>query len=410
MRNCFKKMLGIAAAATMMLLVAMPGGKVKAVSSSIMTAEDLVFGQEIKETVIAEPAHMYYYKMELPSSGRVHFTVSTKITTDFAIYDHTGAKSVKYWDKMLPSSTGITYIDKEIDLLGGTYYVLVGAYYSGNTLPAFTLKATFESAEESFTEKTEGSDNTYDTARQIDLGETYKGQIAKNDTEDFYAFKLDSKKKIQVEMTCHNPVEYSTAYGKHRVGFELRNEDNKAISNFFWASDVTVRREEKELDPGNYFLYVDGNGMMCPYTFTIRDITETAKDDKSDSSNDNSSNNNSSSGSSNESKDDKNTNSAYAPKTPTKLAAKANKKGSKSIKITWAKQKSKTSGYQIQYSTDKKFKNAKTVTIKKNTTTSKTVKNLKKGKKYYVRIRAYNQVGKSKYYSGYSKSKTVKVK
>ena len=67
MRNCFKKMLGIAATATMMLLVAMPGGKVKAVSSSIMTAEDLVFGQEIKETDIAEPAHGYYYKMELPS-------------------------------------------------------------------------------------------------------------------------------------------------------------------------------------------------------------------------------------------------------------------------------------------------------------------------------------------------------
>lgn len=44
-------------------------------------------------------------------------------------------------------------------------------------------------------------------------------------------------------------------------------------------------------------------------------------------------------------------------------------------------------GYEISYSTDKKFKKA--VTKKNTAKTSYTISKLKKGKIYYVRIRAY---------------------
>ncbi len=90
-------------------------------------------------------------------------------------------------------------------------------------------------------------------------------------------------------------------------------------------------------------------------------------------------------------------------------------KAKKSFKATWKKVNG-VKGYQIQYSTSKKFtkKTAKTVTIKKNKTTSKTVKKLKAKKKYYVRIRTYKNVklnGKTvKVYSSWSKAKTVKTK
>ena len=87
------------------------------------------------------------------------------------------------------------------------------------------------------------------------------------------------------------------------------------------------------------------------------------------------------------------------------------KKGKKQFKATWKKQKTQTTGYQIEYSTNKKFKSGnKKVTIKKNKTTSTTVKKLKKNKKYYVRIRTYKTVKGTKYYSGWSKVKNVKVK
>ena len=83
--------------------------------------------------------------------------------------------------------------------------------------------------------------------------------------------------------------------------------------------------------------------------------------------------------------------------------------------VKWKKQSSQTTGYQIQYSTDKNFKkNNKLVTISSNKTTSKTISNLSSKKKYYVRIRSYKTVKidgkKEKIYSSWSKAKTVKVK
>lgn len=65
------------------------------------------------------------------------------------------------------------------------------------------------------------------------------------------------------------------------------------------------------------------------------------------------------------------------------------------------------------YSTDKKFKNkkvTKTITIKKNKTTSYTIKKLKKGKKYYVKVCSYVKVGKKQVLGKYSKVKNIKIK
>lgn len=86
----------------------------------------------------------------------------------------------------------------------------------------------------------------------------------------------------------------------------------------------------------------------------------------------------------------------------------------KGFKVTWKKQATQITGYQVQYSTSSKFKSAKTVTISKNKTTSKSVNKLSAKKKYYVRVRTYKTVkigGKSvKLYSGWSKAKSVTTK
>ena len=84
--------------------------------------------------------------------------------------------------------------------------------------------------------------------------------------------------------------------------------------------------------------------------------------------------------------------------------------GKKSLKVTVGKQTKEVTGYEIQYSTSKKFKSAKKVTIKKAKTTSATIKKLKAKKTYYVRVRTYKTVGKTKYYSGWSTIKYKKTK
>jgi hypothetical protein len=95
---------------------------------------------------------------------------------------------------------------------------------------------------------------------------------------------------------------------------------------------------------------------------------------------------------------------------PKKTSIKKLSKGKKKFTVTWAKV-SGVKGYQIQYSSDKKFKkNNKSVTVTKQKSTKATVKKLKSKKKYYVRVRTYKTVNGKKIYSSWSKVKSVKTK
>lgn len=86
-------------------------------------------------------------------------------------------------------------------------------------------------------------------------------------------------------------------------------------------------------------------------------------------------------------------------------------KGRKQMKVTWKAQKTQASGYRIQYSTSSKFKKDTHIkTVKSYKTKSLKIKKLKAKKKYYVRIQTYKTVGGIKYYSGWSKTKSVKTK
>lgn len=84
----------------------------------------------------------------------------------------------------------------------------------------------------------------------------------------------------------------------------------------------------------------------------------------------------------------------------TSLSAKDN-----GFTVKW-KKKSNITGYQIQYSTNSKFKKGnKSIKIKNAKTVSKKITKLKVAKKYYVRIRTY----KGKKYSKWSKVKSIKT-
>ena len=84
--------------------------------------------------------------------------------------------------------------------------------------------------------------------------------------------------------------------------------------------------------------------------------------------------------------------------------------GKKSITVNITKKSTQVTGYQIQYSTSKKFTSAKTKTISSYKTTKYTLKSLSAKKTYYVRVRTYKTVNGTKYYSGWSTIKSVKTK
>lgn len=93
---------------------------------------------------------------------------------------------------------------------------------------------------------------------------------------------------------------------------------------------------------------------------------------------------------------------------PGKRDIKKLSSGKKKLTVQWKKD-NRSDGYQVQYATDKKFKKAKSIVIGKKQTTKQTIKKLKTGKKYYVRIRSYKKINGKKYYGTWSSKKTVKV-
>ncbi|MBR3969023.1 MAG: fibronectin type III domain-containing protein [Clostridia bacterium] len=95
---------------------------------------------------------------------------------------------------------------------------------------------------------------------------------------------------------------------------------------------------------------------------------------------------------------------------PVKTSVSKLTAGKKSITVNISKKSTQVSGYQIQYSTSKKFTNAKTKTISSYKTTKYTLKSLSAKKTYYVRVRTYKTVSGKKYYSGWSSYKYVKTK
>lgn len=78
--------------------------------------------------------------------------------------------------------------------------------------------------------------------------------------------------------------------------------------------------------------------------------------------------------------------------------------------VKWQKNRTQTTGYQIQYSAGSTFKTAKTITIYSNDTVYKAVSKLSSRKKYYVRVRTYKKIGSSVYYSAWSSARAVTTK
>ena len=81
----------------------------------------------------------------------------------------------------------------------------------------------------------------------------------------------------------------------------------------------------------------------------------------------------------------------------------------KKMAVYW-KKTGGNQGYQVQYSTSKRFSSkVKTVRLSAGKK-SVTIKNIPAKKRYYVRIRSYKKVGNKIWYTGWSKAKNIRTK
>lgn len=203
--------------------------------------------------------------------------------------------------------------------------------------------------------------------KAIVFGQTYTGQISY--LSDRYRYDMTVKKAGKVRLTgsFSDDVTWSDYNYLH---IHLYNEAEESIryemiENPYY--DFTVN-----LGKGKYYIVVDQCiGAVGTTTFTLK---------------------------------------ATHQNFPTSSVKRLKNLSGKKLKVTWAK-KAAVSGYQIQVATNSKFtKNKKTYTVRNASATSKTISKLKKSKKYYVRIRTYTVTQDEKTaYSGWSKSKTIKI-
>lgn len=77
------------------------------------------------------------------------------------------------------------------------------------------------------------------------------------------------------------------------------------------------------------------------------------------------------------------------------------------LKVQW--QRRGVRGYQLQYSLREDFSEAKSVTIKGRKKSAKTLKKLKSGQLYFVRVRTWTKSGGKRYYSSWSEPMSGRI-
>ena len=187
----------------------------------------------------------------------------------------------------------------------------------------------------------------------------------------------------------------STAKQGDTIQLKAYNKKSSKASDYTWSSSY------------NTAATVDENGLVTFHTDAEDGVAIYAKDNNSGVTGVYWFNSNEESNAKAEDVDDGSETSTVEKPTAAKLKKVA--KAKKAFTAKWAKVKG-VDGYEIQYSLNKKMKDATVVTVDSAKTTSKKITGLKGGKKYYVQIRTYKVVDGKKVYSDWSKAKSVKTK
>lgn len=188
-------------------------------------------------------------------------------------------------------------------------------------------------------------------------------------------------------------------------------QENASKASPKWTSSnsaVAIVTEDgaiQALTKGTSTLSVSWNNLTASCKVTVQaSSNSTDAQDNSNTANGAQQNNNNN-GSSDNPKPDDTDPDIVVPKTN---LINAKNSGAGKMKIKWTKNTS-ADGYQIMYSTVKDFSSSQTK-LAGSQSSSKTITGLKKGKTYYVKIRAYTQQNGTTYYGGWSKTKKVKIK
>ncbi|MCD7716104.1 MAG: hypothetical protein LUI39_06605 [Lachnospiraceae bacterium] len=142
-----------------------------------------------------------FYTFALSESGTVSLTSTAYM--QYICYRIFDASGNQLWSDAYSwnSSTGMINISETICLTSGTYYFKIEQRY-GST-GDYTFSTVFTSSKESFAESNGGVNNSLSASSNASVNATYNGQIALNDTSDFYIFTLSTSGTISLTSTAY---------------------------------------------------------------------------------------------------------------------------------------------------------------------------------------------------------------
>ncbi len=220
----------------------------KAAGDSIDSATPIVLGSTYRGS-IGVNENTDFYKFTINSSGRITISMTAEMERIYYyIYDSTGKElwsDYQLWN----STTGMSSEKKVLDLTRGTYYFSVSSH-SSNYTGDYNFNIAFSSAEESFPETGNGTNNSMASANSIGLNTSYNGQIAENDNEDFYKFTINSSGRVTISANA----------GIDFIYYEIYDSSGKTLwfNQQLWNSStgMSSKKEVLDLTRGTYYFSV----------------------------------------------------------------------------------------------------------------------------------------------------------
>ena len=197
-----------------------------------------------------------FYKITLNNSGRLTINIDSNIEQVICYFYDADGNRLWYTDKEWNSVSEQNNFSVWSDITSGTYYIAVTGegWYSWDKLStgSYTLRLGFTSAGETFKEPQGGNNNNMASATKISTGKTYKGQIADNDTTDFYKITLANSGRIKISLDGN--MRWSRYYLYDASGNELHSgwQEWNSVSKRNTFADI------HDVTSGTYYIAITG--------------------------------------------------------------------------------------------------------------------------------------------------------
>ncbi|HBZ63035.1 MAG TPA: hypothetical protein DEO89_00110 [Lachnospiraceae bacterium] len=279
-------------------------------------------------------------------------------------------------------------------LSAGTYYIKISksSYYG-----KFKMCATFEN----YGLTNQGADS-YDSPKVLPIDQTVTGAMTATDEEDWYRLSVNASGNYVIDITAYLDYMHFTLYNQDL-------SDKIGEKDYFGGKETAPGKMKKNytLSAGTYYIKIrkgyEGKYLLSwsaltpencthDYSSTYVDATYLSQGYRLHTC--------------------KNCGHQYkdefsSKKVLNEVSYPNVSAGKRKMTVTfWSV--SDADGYQIRYSTNKKFKKA--VKYAKVKSTKKTIKKLKRKKRYYVQVRAYKKVQGKTVYGKWSAKKNAKIK